>query len=228
MHRLLHHLIASPAASALLLVTIVLTIVALRRRPLLESLWLHPYSFFRKRRYYTLVSSGLVHADAQHLMMNCAALLLYAFALERDFSYTQVVSMDTEGKPALQLLAELIGHGKFLLLYFGSMALADATTLWRYRDDPSYCSVGASGAICGVIMASFVMGPRLSLTLPVLGGLPAWVLGLVFIGLSYLAARRRDSRVAHASHAWGALAGFVLAGLFFPERMGFFLQGLFS
>lgn len=228
MQRLLSLLLQSPAASGLLLVTIAVSIAALRHGTLMERLWLHPYSFFRQRRYHTLLTSGFVHADFQHLLMNSAAMLLYGFALEHDFTYTQVVNMDTEGKPSLQLLAELLGHGKFVLLYFGCLVLADLTTLRRYRNDPDYCSVGSSGAVCGLIMASFVMGPRLALNLPGVGGIPAWVIGLGFILISYLAARRRNSRVAHAAHAWGALAGLVLTGAFFPERIWNFIGGLFG
>lgn len=228
MHRLHDLLLYSPAACGILLATLVVSLLALRKRPLMERLWLHPYAFFRQRRYHTLLTSGFVHADLQHLLMNGAAMLLYGFALERDFTYTQIISMDTEGRPGLQLWAEVLGHGKFVLLYLGCLVLADLSTLWRYRDDPDYCSVGASGALNGVIMASFVMGPRLSLNLPGIGGLPAWTIGLVFILLSYLAARRRNSRVAHATHAWGALAGVVLTTLFFPEQAMRFFGGLWG
>lgn len=228
MQRLLSLFLSSPIASVLLLSTVALSLAALRNRALMERLWLHPYSLVRERRYYTLVTSGFVHADLQHLLMNMAALLLYGFSVEHDYNYTQVVSMDPEGQPGLQLVAELLGHGKFLLLYLGCLVLADLTTVYRYRDDAEFCSVGASGALSGVIMASFIMGPRISLSLPLIGGLPTWVLGVAFILISYLAARRRNAKVAHAAHAWGAVAGVVLTGLFFPERMWNFVSGMWG
>src|SRR5687768_16175872 len=121
--------------------TIVASLLALYASPgLLERCLFRPYWLVRKRQYETLVTSGFVHADIPHLAFNMITFWFFAFPLERR-----------------------IGSAAFAVLYFASLVLSDVGTWVKHRDDPSYASLGASGAISAVLFANIVYFPAQSL-----------------------------------------------------------------
>ena len=226
MDSLLQTLRLSPVSSVLFVGTLVLSIWAFQRPQLQEKLWLRPFDFVRGRRVYTVLSSGLIHADWWHLAVNLFALALFAFKLEHHFVYSQVVMMVPEDRPDLQVPAELLGHGKFLLLYVLCLVLGDGVTILKYRNDEDYACLGASGAISGLVMATLLMSGALRLDLPLFRFVPVWVFALAFLVYSYITARLQKGRVAHESHLGGALVGGLLCWLFYPEEVALFVNSL--
>ena len=89
---------------------------------------------------WRFVTAIFLHGDTVHLLYNLFALLLFGSILER-----------------------LIGEKKFLLVFFATGILANLISVSFY---PS--SLGASGAIFGVIGALIFIRPSL----------PVWVFGL--------------------------------------------------
>jgi len=78
-----------------------------------------------------------------------------------------------------------------------------------HRKNPSYSSVGASGAINGVIFASIAVFPGMKIFF-----MPGWVFGLIFILYSLYGIRSQKQNIGHESHLGGALAGMLVAILF--------------
>ena len=106
----------------------------------IELALLRPYWLTRRGEWHRLVTSGFVHADFGHLLFNLITFYFFAFPLER-----------------------AIGTGSFLILYFVSLVLSDLGTWYKHRNNPDYASLGASGAILGVLFASIVYFPDQSL-----------------------------------------------------------------
>lgn len=143
------------------------------------------------RDYKRLVTSGFIHVNWQHLIFNMITLFFFSFRLEGD-----------------------LGPLKFILLYFASEVGGNLVALMIHRKNPSYASVGSSGAINGVIFASIASFPGLSIFF-----LPGWIFGLIFIFFSIYGIRSGKDNIGHESHLGGALTGMVVAILLRPELL---------
>jgi membrane associated rhomboid family serine protease len=155
-----------------------------------------------QKQYYRILTSGLVHADPVHFLFNVVT--LYSFGPHVEYA---------------------LGLVPFLLLYIGSELAANFLTLYLKRNQPGYASLGASGAICGVVLSSCLFAPFSKIYIyffPI--GIPAIIYGICYIGYSSFQVQSgtRDG-TAHEAHLGGALAGLALTVLFEPGVVGNFL-----
>jgi hypothetical protein len=93
-------------------------------------------------------------------------------------------------------------------------------SLFIHRYDSSYSSVGASGAVSGVIYASIAVFPGMKMGfffIPI--SIPAWIFGLGYVAYSIYGIRSRRDNVGHESHLAGALIGMLLAVAMFPAAL---------
>ncbi|HEY4147835.1 MAG TPA: rhomboid family intramembrane serine protease [Chitinophagaceae bacterium] len=140
------------------------------------------------RDYKRLFTSVFIHVNWQHLIFNMLALFFFSFGLE-----------------------SRLGSVRLLLLYFLSELGGNLVALFIHRKNPGYSSVGASGAINGVIFASIILFPYLRIFF-----LPGWLFGLIYILFSVYGIRSQKDNIGHESHLGGALTGMLLAICFDP------------
>ena len=185
----------SPVASFLLALTAVTSLYALFQDEALQrALMMHPYSVVRQRRYHTLITSGFVHADIGHLLFNMITFYFFAFPLE-----------------------QFMGHGRFLALYVVALVLSDVPTVIRKRDDPSYFSLGASGAVTAALFSCIVYQPQARIFLMMIPiGIPAPLFAVAYIAFSIYAARNPRSHINHEAHLWGAVTGLLMTLILDP------------
>jgi membrane associated rhomboid family serine protease len=149
------------------------------------------------KQYYRLVTSGFLHVNWMHLIFNMLALYFFSSSVELYF-----------------------GPLQFLLVYFASMIGGDLLSLFIHRYDSGYSSVGASGAVNGIIFASIAVFPGMKMGLffiPI--AIPAWIFGLAYVAYSIYGIRSRRDNVGHESHLAGALIGMLLAIAMFPAAL---------
>jgi membrane associated rhomboid family serine protease len=149
------------------------------------------------KQYYRLVTSGFLHVNWMHLIFNMIALYFFSSSVELYF-----------------------GPLQFLLIYFASLIGGDLLSLFIHRYDSAYASVGASGAVNGIIFASIAVFPGMKMGLffiPI--AIPAWIFGLAYVAYSIYGIRSRRDNVGHESHLAGALIGMLLAVAMFPAAL---------
>lgn len=197
----------APAATAIFLANIVLSLIAFSGgKPIYERLWLHPYSLVRENRYYALLTSGFIHADLGHLAFNMITFYFFGFPL-----------------------AMLVGNVDFLIIYFGSLIISSIPTVIKEKDNPNYKSIGASGAVSGVLFGYILFAPLSNIyifLIPI--GIPAALFAVLYLGFSYYAAKKDLGNINHEAHFWGALAGTLLTALLAPQAISIFYQELFG
>jgi membrane associated rhomboid family serine protease len=159
-----------------------------------------PYGFWHRREYWRLFSAGFVHAGGTHLLFNMVTLYFFGPSIEG-----------------------LLGPARFLAIYFGSEVVANLATLARYRDDPNYSAVGASGAISGVLFSYCLFAPWSLLYIFFAIPMPAILFAVVYVAGSIWAAQQGGGRIAHEAHLGGALGGVLLTLLVEPRALAVFL-----
>ena len=148
----------------------------------------HPYSENKYKEYFRWVTSIFVHGDYTHLFVNVFVLWQIGTRVEGQF---------------LLLFGES-GRLYFLLLFFLSGVFADIPTFLQYKNNDLFSSVGASGAVAGILMAYVLFWPWEWFLFP---PLPGFLLGIGYIIYSSWADKNSPGRVNHAAHLYGALFG---------------------
>jgi membrane associated rhomboid family serine protease len=184
------------AATIILALTLLISIIGLFSRKLIEKAVLRPYAIAQGQDYATLLTSGFVHADVAHLLFNLITYYSFAFPLER-----------------------AIGELRFEVLYFVGLLVSNIGTCIKHRDEPNYASLGASGAILAVLFASIVYFPHQRLViLPIPIPIPAPLFAVAYLVFSYWSSGRARDRINHDAHIFGALTGLAFALVTAPER----------
>ncbi len=131
---------------------------------------------------WTIVTSMFIHADLEHLLYNMFALAWFGFILER-----------------------IIDSRRFLILYFAAGISSGIAGIYAYPDS---MSLGASGAIMGIIGILGILRPKLMVYW---GGvpLPMAFFTLIWIFFDIVGLFSPDN-IGHVSH----LAGFFMGAVF--------------
>jgi membrane associated rhomboid family serine protease len=146
------------------------------------------------KEYIRLISSGFLHADFMHLILNMY--VLYSFA---------------------PIVSYALGGLMFAMVYTGSLIAGGLLTLFFHKKNHYYSAVGASGAVAGIIFSSILLFPEMKvgiLFIPV--GIPGYVFGLLYILYSIYGMKSEMGNIGHAAHLGGAIGGYVLTILLYP------------
>jgi membrane associated rhomboid family serine protease len=188
----------APASALLLAALLAFSLLGLFARPaLIERNLLRPHGLAQRGDYHTLVTSGFIHADLAHLLLNCFTLWAFGFGLERR-----------------------LGTTSFVTLYVVGLLASSIATWIVHRRQPGYASLGASGAILAVLFASIGVAPTSSIfILPIPVPIPAPLFALGFLAYSVFASRARLGRVNHDAHIAGAVAGVAYMAVTAPGSL---------
>jgi membrane associated rhomboid family serine protease len=184
------------ATLTILVVTIIVSVIGLAAPKVIERSLLRPYQVARGSGYVGLLTSGFVHATVGHMVFNLITFYSFGFALER-----------------------AIGPVRLVALYFSALLISGIGTCYKHRDDPAYASLGASGAILGVLFASIVYFPRQSLyILPLPVPIPAPLFAVGYLAFSWYSSRSNRGQINHDAHIFGALTGLAFVLVTDPTR----------
>lgn len=142
-------------------------------------------------QFWQIVTYAFMHGSWGHLFFNMFALWMFGGPIEH-----------------------LLGGKHFTIYYFVCAITAAVAHLLvaHFFTHGFYPTIGASGAIFGLLVAFGVMYPRVKMFLIFLPvPMPAWVFVVGYIVLElFFGVSGYESGVAHFAHLGGAVGGFVL------------------
>jgi membrane associated rhomboid family serine protease len=182
----------------LIIVTAIVSMLCFNNHELFSRLQFNAYQIYHRREIHRLLTHGFVHANWGHLIVNM--FVLYFFG--RDTEYI-LLALHEQG---------IISHPKLLYLGFYLIAIvfASSISLFRYKDEPFYNSVGASGAVAAVMFFSIFFAPWRMLYLYGIIAIPGIVFAVAYIVYSQYMSRRGRDNINHDAHLLGAVFGFIM------------------
>ena len=150
-------------------------------------------TFIKKGEAIRYISSGFLHVDTTHLIVNMFTFYFFADSV-----------------------IYRVGEVSFLIIYFASLVFGNVLTYRLNRNNPNYNAVGASGAVMGIVYASILLNPSMTLFLIVIP-MPGYLFGIGYLFYSIYSMKQRNDNIGHEAHLGGAIAGFFTTILISPS-----------
>ena len=138
------------------------------------------------------ISSGFLHVDTTHLIVNMFTLYFFVDAV-----------------------ITRVGDINFLIIYFVSLIFGNWLTYRFNLNNINYSAVGASGAVMGVVYSAILLNPDMTLFFFVLP-MPGYLFGLGYLFYSIYSMKKVNDNIGHEAHLGGAIAGFFSTILIAP------------
>lgn len=193
----------------IVMVTCVVSFALMNNRAGKGRLLFHPVTIRQRGQWYRFVTSGFVHGDTLHLLVNMFVLWSFGNAIEKTYY------------PAF--LGEL-SHVFFLALYLGGIVVASIPSYLRHSNNPNYAALGASGGVSAVVFAIIVFAPWDNLYLYGVIALPQILAGVGYLYYSWYQDKNANDNIGHMAHFTGALWGFAFTVLVNPSLFGRFIR----
>jgi membrane associated rhomboid family serine protease len=157
-----------------------------------------PEAILAWKQYYRLITSGFLHLNGYHLLMNMMSLFFFGPSIETVY-----------------------GPAQFLGIYLGSMIGGDLLSLYVHRHH-DYRALGASGGVAGIMFAYIFLFPGGSLGMYFMPfAIPSWLYAIGYLVASFHGMQRSLSNVGHDAHLGGALTGLFIAAALHPAAFRF-------
>ena len=172
----------------------------------------HPYAIKYHGEWVRFITHAFIHADWNHLLINLFVLYQFGEVAERFFSY---------------LFGSEYASLVFVLFFLGAVIFSSVPDYFKHQDNPSYGSLGASGATSALVFVYIVQDPWNWFLFP---PLPALFLGIAYLYYSSYMDKKGGDNIGHNAHFWGATYGlafaFIAASILKPEFIHYFIAKL--
>ncbi len=197
----------------LILFTGIISFQAFSRYEMIDRLKHFPAREIHSKEYYRLLTSGFIHADWTHLLINM--FVLYGFG-----GYIENYLVQLFGTPKGQII--------YLVMYLLNIGIANLPTMVRHAQNYGFSSIGASGAVSGIVFIFILLNPWSILYLFFIVPVPAIIAGVGYLIYSSWAANKGHGRLDHSAHFAGALAGMAMIILLNHDIVGLFFRKLIN
>jgi membrane associated rhomboid family serine protease len=183
----------------------IITIIIILANVIISYKGFNDYSFFEKYKFHIgaiknnekirLFSSGFLHVDMQHLIFNMFSLYFFASVVQA-----------------------YLGSTGFIIIYVVSLFVGSLLSYVFHKEEYQYSAVGASGAVMGIIYSAILLQPGMDLYMffiPI--PIPAYIFGVGYLLYSIYGMKAQNDNVGHDAHFGGAIAGYFLTLILYPE-----------
>ena len=182
-------------------VTALVSIYAFNNSSLIQKLILYPVVMKRPAEYYRLITSGFIHADWNHLIVNMFTLFFFGRI--------------TEG-----ILGEIYGTAGaliYVIFYLTAIAAASAPSVAKHKNNGRYAALGASGGVSAILFFVIYYMPWAQIRVYFIP-MPAIVYAVLYTAYSYYMNKRGMDNIGHDAHLGGAFYGIIAAFLTDPTH----------
>ena len=200
------------ATLIIIIVTSLVSILCFTGMLPFDSLKFSAWDVWHRKRWYQMLSYGLVHGGWGHLLFNMLTLYFFGDVVEKYFQAA---------------FGPGTGIVLYLLLYVSAIAVSTIGDLVKYRDEPHYSAVGASGAVSAILFASILFEPKMGIYMyfiPI--PIPGYIFAPLYLLYCWWAAKRNMDNIGHSAHFWGAVYGLLFPLICNPQIFTHFLNQL--
>jgi membrane associated rhomboid family serine protease len=192
----------------IIIITCLISFTAFNNEKVFEDLIFYPPAISKRHQYYRFFTCGFIHANYMHLGFNMYSLWLFGQLVEPEF----IKVFGTYGK------------WLYLLMYLSSLYFCLIPTYSKNKDNYSYRSLGASGAVSAVVFAFILLNPLQGIGLIFIPRyfIPGFVFGILYLVISSVLDKRGGGNINHSAHIWGALYGIsflIVVGQLFDAHV---------
>ncbi len=187
--------------------TSISSIMAFNNPAMMGSALFFPFAIRERREWHRFITSGFVHADFMHLLVNM--FVLYSFGKILELYYFPALFHD-------------MARIAFVALYVLALIISDIPSYFKHRFDATYRGLGASGAVAAIVFACILIEPWPGegrgiylFLIPV--AIPPIIFGVVYLIYSAYMGKYGKDNVNHDAHFYGSVVGFAFPLLFKPE-----------
>lgn len=185
----------APATCILLGLTIIVSITGFFNKRFLQRCTLHPYSVYRGKYLYTLLTAGFVHKNGWYLAIN-------SFLIFYGPGYVEEKLVEVSGNS---------GYFHQVLFYLTSIIGGNMGSVLFNRKDFLFSSTGASTVIFGAFGAFFLHKTMGAYALPFETEAKGFFVWLAILSILLLAVFfKPNNQFDHVAH----LVGFISGSLF--------------
>ncbi len=196
----------------LIVFTVAASLACFSRPGLFEAMKFSAYDVWHRRQWHRMISYGAVHGGWGHLLFNMITLYCFGRIVEQYFG----AAFGATTGPVL-----------YAVLYVTALAVSSVWDLIKFRDDPAYSAVGASGAVSAILFAAILFEPRMGIYIYLIPiPVPAYIFAPVYLIYCIIMARKNMDNIGHSAHFWGAVYGLVFPLLLRPDIFTHFLSQL--
>jgi len=195
----------------LTLLTVGASLLAWQRPELMNKWIFNPYRVYHNKEYFRFLTSGFIHKDTIHLLLNMFVFYLFGGIVENIFT---------------GIFPAPWGSVLFVMLYLLAIIAADIPTFIKHKDHVYYNALGASGGVAAILFSYILFQPLEKLCLYGLPFLcfPGILWAAVYIIYSYYAGRKGQGNINHDAHLFGGIFGMVYTIIIFPSAIRVFIE----
>lgn len=182
------------ALTIIMIATVFVSLNVMNKDGLKNKLMFIPYLSKNEKQSYRIFTHMFIHGDFQHLAFNMMSLYFLGSALE------------------IELINEfgiVKGEIHFVSLYFLGGLFSTLIPYARNHNNPSYRSLGASGAVSAVVFAFIIWNPFADLGIFFVIPMKAWLFGILYLAFEIWSDKKGNSGIAHDAHIGGAIFGVL-------------------
>ena len=184
-----------------IIVTVLVSYFAFQNENLMTKLLHLPQREYRNGELYRLLTSGFIHADWAHLLINMFVFYQFGTTVAHNFG---------------DIFGEEIGTVLFAALYLLGIVFANLPTFYKHKNNSYYGGLGASGGVAAVTFSYIAFNPFATLLIYGIIPIPAVIAGVLYLAYSSYAAKKANDNIGHEAHLYGALFGLIFTFLIDP------------
>ncbi len=192
----------------LIVITVAVSFFVFSRPDLQSRLMMNPYMISHHQQYYRFITSGFIHINHMHLLMNMISFYFLGKEVEHVFLY----------------VFGQLGPYYYVAMYLLAIAVSDMPTYFKQKENIHYNSLGASGGVAAVVFAFIIFQPMQYICIFFAICMPGFILGSLYIIYSYYQGKKSTDNINHDAHLFGALFGLVFCMVMYPASISNFIS----